>query len=94
MGWVFEYALVDRSGQHDLAELRSLQDWNLRYALASVPGVAEVASVGGFVRQYQVHVDPDRLRAYGVTLPEVVSAVRASNQDAGGGVLEIAGTSR
>ena len=63
VGWVFEYALVDRSGRHDLAELRSLQDWNLRYALASVPGVAEVASVGGFVRQYQVQVDPERLRA-------------------------------
>jgi len=91
VGWVFEYALVDRTGQHDLAELRSLQDWNLRYALASVPGVAEVASVGGFVRQYQVQVDPNRLRAYGVTLPEVVAAVRSSNQDAGGGVLEISG---
>ena len=64
VGWVFEYALVDRSGKHDLAELRSLQDWNLRYALASVPGVAEVASIGGFVRQYQVQVDPERLRAY------------------------------
>ena len=62
VGWVYEYALVDRSGQHDLAELRSLQDWNLRYALASVPGVAEVASVGGFVREYQVQVDPNRLR--------------------------------
>jgi Cu(I)/Ag(I) efflux system membrane protein CusA/SilA len=91
VGWVFEYALVDRSGRHDLAELRSLQDWNLRYALASVPGVAEVASVGGFVRQYQVLVDPNRLRAYGVTLPEVVAAVRSSNQDSGGGVLEISG---
>jgi Cu(I)/Ag(I) efflux system membrane protein CusA/SilA len=91
VGWVFEYALVDRSGHHDLAELRSFQDWNLRYALASVPGVAEVASVGGFVRQYQVQVDPNRLRAYGVTLPEVVAAVRSSNQDSGGGVLEISG---
>jgi Cu(I)/Ag(I) efflux system membrane protein CusA/SilA len=91
VGWVFEYALVDRSGKHDLAELRSLQDWNLRYDLASVPGVAEVASVGGFVRQYQVQVDPNRLRAYGVTLPEVVAAVRSSNQDSGGGVLEISG---
>ncbi len=91
VGWVFEYALVDRSGKHDLAELRSLQDWNVRYALASVPGVAEVASIGGFVREYQVQVDPNRLRAYGVPLSEVVSAVRASNQDAGGGVLEIAG---
>jgi copper/silver efflux system protein len=90
VGWVFEYALVDRSGQHDLAELRSLQDWNLRYALASVPGVAEVASIGGFVRQYQVQVDPERLRAYQIPLRDVIDAVRASNQDAGGGVIEIA----
>ncbi len=91
VGWVFEYALVDRSGKHDLAELRSLQDWNLRYALASVPGVAEVASVGGFVRQYQVQVDPERLRAYAIPLRDVVAAVRGSNHEAGGGVLEIAG---
>ena len=91
VGWVFEYALVDRSGKHDLAELRSLQDWNLRYALASVPGVAEVASVGGFVRQYQVQVHPERLRAYGISLREVIAAVRASNNEAGGGVIEIAG---
>ncbi len=91
VGWVFEYALVDRSGKHDLAELRSLQDWNLRYALASVPGVAEVASVGGFVRQYQVQVDPERLRAYGIPLRDVVSAVRGSNHETGGGVIEIAG---
>ncbi len=90
VGWVFEYALVDRSGAHDLAELRSLQDWNLRYALASVPGVAEVASVGGFVRQYQVQVDPDRLRAFGIPLRDVVNAVRAANQETGGGVIEIA----
>jgi Cu(I)/Ag(I) efflux system membrane protein CusA/SilA len=91
VGWVFEYALVDRSGRHDLAELRSLQDWNVRYALASVPGVAEVASVGGFVQQYQVQVDPERLRAYGIPLRDVVEAVRGSNQDVGGGVFEIAG---
>ena len=91
VGWVFEYALVDRSGKHDLAELRSLQDWSVRYALASVPGVAEVASIGGFVRQYQVQVDPERLRAYGIPLRDVVAAVRASNQDVGGGVIEIAG---
>jgi Cu(I)/Ag(I) efflux system membrane protein CusA/SilA len=90
VGWVFEYALVDRSGAHDLAELRSLQDWNLRYALASVPGVAEVASIGGFVRQYQVQVDPDRLRAFDITLGDVVAAVRAANQETGGGVIEIA----
>ncbi len=91
VGWVFEYALVDRTGRHDLAELRSLQDWNLRYALASVPGVAEVASVGGFVRQYQVQVDPERLRAYGIPLRDVVAAVRASNHETGGGVFELAG---
>jgi len=91
VGWVFEYALVDRSGKHDLAELRSLQDWTVRYALASVPGVAEVASVGGFVRQYQVQVDPERLRAYRIPLRDVITAVRGSNQDVGGGVIEIAG---
>ena len=91
VGWVFEYALVDRSGKHDLAELRSLQDWNLRYALASVPGVAEVASVGGFVRQYQVQVDPNRLRASASRSRDVVAAVRAANQETGGGVIEIAG---
>jgi Cu(I)/Ag(I) efflux system membrane protein CusA/SilA len=91
VGWVFEYALVDRSGAHDLADLRSLQDWTLRYALASVPGVAEVASLGGWVRQYQVHVDPNRLAALGVTLADVVAAVEDSNEDAGGRVLEMAG---
>ena len=91
VGWVFEYALVDHSGRHDLAELRSLQDWNLRYALASVPGVAEVASIGGFVRQYQVQVDPERLRAYRIPLRDVVAAVRSANDESGGGVLEIAG---
>jgi Cu(I)/Ag(I) efflux system membrane protein CusA/SilA len=91
VGWVFEYALVDKTGQHDLQELRALQDWNVRYALASVPGVAEVASVGGYVKQYQVNVDPNKLRGYGVTMEEVVRAVRASNQEVGGRVLEIAG---
>ncbi|HEU4428831.1 MAG TPA: CusA/CzcA family heavy metal efflux RND transporter, partial [Myxococcota bacterium] len=91
VGWVFEYALVDRSGKHDLAELRSLQDWNVRYALASVPGVAEVASVGGFVRQYQVQVDPERLRAFGIPLRDVVAAVRSANYETGGGVLEVSG---
>ncbi len=90
VGWVFEYALVDRSGRHDLAQLRSLQDWNLRYALASVPGVAEVASLGGFVKQYQVALDPNLLRAYGIPLSDVLAAVRASNQETGGGVIEIA----
>src|SRR5262249_47161904 len=79
------------SGRHDLSELRSLQDWNVRYALASVPGVAEVASVGGYVKQYQVNLDPDRLRSYGVTLDQVIAAVRASNEDVGGNVIEVAG---
>ncbi|HVV86537.1 MAG TPA: CusA/CzcA family heavy metal efflux RND transporter [Kofleriaceae bacterium] len=91
VGWVFEYALVDDTGTHDLGELRALQDWNLRYALEAVPGVAEVASVGGFERQYQVTVDPVRLRAHAVTLHEVEDALRRSNQDVGGSVLEIAG---
>ncbi|HWL85506.1 MAG TPA: efflux RND transporter permease subunit, partial [Polyangiaceae bacterium] len=91
VGWVFEYALVDKSGKHDLQELRALQDWNLRYAIASVPGVAEVASVGGYVKQYQVNVDPNKLLGYGITMDEVVSAVKASNQEVGGRVLEIAG---
>jgi Cu(I)/Ag(I) efflux system membrane protein CusA/SilA len=91
VGWVFEYALVDKSGKHDLQELRALQDWNVRYALESVPGVAEVASVGGFVKQYQVSVDPNKLVGHGVMFDEVVRAVRASNDEVGGRVLEIAG---
>ncbi|HSF44001.1 MAG TPA: CusA/CzcA family heavy metal efflux RND transporter [Thermoanaerobaculia bacterium] len=91
VGWVFEYALVDESGQLDLAELRSLQDWNLRYALESVPGVAEVASVGGFVKQYQIELDPNKLLAYGIPFGEVVRAVRESNEDVGGRALEVAG---
>ncbi len=91
VGWVFEYALVDKTGKHDLAELRSLQDWNVRYALESVPGVAEVASVGGFVKQYQVNVDPNKLLGYGIMMDDVVRAVRASNQEVGGRVIEIAG---
>ncbi len=91
VGWVFEYALVDRSGNLDLSELRSLQDWNLRYALESVPGVAEVASVGGFVRQYQVQLDPNNLLALGVSVRDVITAVRESNEDTGGRTLEFAG---
>lgn len=91
VGWVFQYALVDRSGQHDLQQLRSMQDWNVRYALESVPGVAEVASVGGFVKEYQVQIDPARLRAYRISVDQVVRAVRESNEDAGGRTLEIAG---
>jgi Cu(I)/Ag(I) efflux system membrane protein CusA/SilA len=91
IGWVFQYALVDRSGRHGLDELRTFQDFNLRYALGSVPGVAEVASVGGYQRQYQVTVDPDRLRAQGVALTEVIDAIRRSNDDVGGRILEMSG---
>jgi Cu(I)/Ag(I) efflux system membrane protein CusA/SilA len=91
VGWVFEYALVDRSGKHDLQQLRSIQDWNLRYAIGSVPGVAEVASVGGFVKQYQVNVDPTKLLGYGIGMDDVVQAVRASNEEVGGRVLEMGG---
>ncbi len=91
VGWVYQYALTDETGQQDLAELRSIQDWYLRYALQSVPGVAEVASVGGFVRQIQVNVDPNRLRAYNMTLDQVVSAVKKGNLEAGGRLLEISG---
>ncbi|HEU4412722.1 MAG TPA: efflux RND transporter permease subunit [Polyangiaceae bacterium] len=91
VGWVYQYALVDRSGRNDLAELRALQDFHLRYALESVPGVAEVAPFGGYERQYQVTLDPGRLRAFGVTLAEVADAVRASNNDVGGRTLELSG---
>ncbi len=91
IGWVFQYALVDRSGRHSLAELRSLQDWSLRYQLQSIPGVAEVAPLGGFVRQYQVQIDPNRLQAYGMALDRVVEAVRRGNNDAGGRLVEFTG---
>ena len=91
VGWVFQYALVDKTGRHDLAELRALQDWRLRYWLESVEGVAEVASVGGFVKQYQVTVDPNKLLALDIPLQEVIHAIRRSNQDVGGHVLELAG---
>ena len=91
VGWVYQYALVDRSGNTDLAELRSLQDFNLRYALESVEGVAEVASVGGYQQEYQIDLDPNRLASYGIPLKQVVEAVRRSNNDVGGRVLEIAG---
>ncbi len=91
VGWVFQYALIDRTGNLDLQELRSLQDWHLRFALESVPGVAEVGSVGGFVKEYQVQIDPIRLRGYDVSIGDVVRAVRASNEDAGGRTIEIAG---
>lgn len=88
VGWVFQYALVDTSGQHDLAELRSIQDWYLRYWLQSVPGVAEVASIGGFVKQYQVQIDPNKLLGYHVPLKKVIEAIRRSNNDVGGRVIE------
>src|SRR5881275_2041589 len=91
VGWVFEYALVDESGQHNLAELRSFQDWHLRYWLASVPGVAEVASIGGFVKQYQVNLDPDRLAAYNLGVKDVIDAIKMSNNDVEGRLLEFAG---
>ena len=89
VGWVYEYALVDRSGRHDLAELRALQDWFLRYELKTVPDVAEVASVGGMVRQYQVVLDPDRLRTYRIPHGKVIEAVRRANQETGGSVIEL-----
>ena len=88
VGWVYEYALVDRSGNNDLAKLRTIQDWYLRYQLQTVPGVAEVASLGGFVKQYQVHLDPNKLLAYDIPLSTVISAVRHSNNDVGGRVVE------
>ncbi len=92
VGWVYQYALVDESGRHDLAQLRSLQDWYLRYELESVPGVAEVASVGGFVKQYQIEVDPNTLAAYRMPIKTVIEAVRNSNAEVGARVLEMAGT--
>ncbi len=91
LGWIFQYVLVDTSGRHSLDELRSLQDWYLRYHLRSIPGVAEVASVGGFVRQYQVNLDPNRLRAYNIPLDRVLEAVRAANEEAGGRLVELTG---
>jgi copper/silver efflux system protein len=92
VGWIFEYALVDDTGKNDLAQLRSLQDWNLRYALESVAGVAEVAPIGGFVRQYQIDLNPDKLAAYNISVEAIVDAVRKSNLDVGGKTVEIAST--
>ena len=91
VGWVYQYALVDKSGNQNLADLRSLQDFNLRYALEAVEGVAEVASVGGFEKEYQINVDPNKLASYGIPLRKLTAAVRASNKDVGGRVLEISG---
>jgi Cu(I)/Ag(I) efflux system membrane protein CusA/SilA len=92
LGWIYQYALVDTSGKHSLADLRSYQDWYLRYYLRAVPGVAEVAPVGGYTRQYQVNVDPNRLAAYGIPIRRVVEAVRSGNQEVGGRLLEFGGT--
>ncbi|MEJ5329885.1 MAG: CusA/CzcA family heavy metal efflux RND transporter [Desulfobaccales bacterium] len=92
VGWVYQYVLEDKSGRHDLAQLRSLQDWYLRYQLQAVPGVAEVASVGGFVKQYQVVVDPNRLAAFNLPLSRVRDAIQRANQDTGGRVVEMAET--
>ena len=92
VGWVYQYALMDETGTHDLAQLRSLQDWYLRYQLESVPGVAEVAAIGGFVKQYQIEVDPNTLAAYRLPIKTVIDAVRDSNAEVSGRVLEMAGT--
>jgi Cu(I)/Ag(I) efflux system membrane protein CusA/SilA len=92
LGWVFQYALVDTSGKHSLADLRSYQDWYLGYYLRSVPGVAEVAPIGGYTRQYQVNLDPNRLRAYGIPVSRVVEAVRGGNNESSGRLLEFGGT--
>jgi Cu(I)/Ag(I) efflux system membrane protein CusA/SilA len=89
VGWIYQYALVDRSGRHDLGELRALQDWFLKYELKSVPNVSEVASVGGMVRQYQIVLDPERMRAYGIPQGRVIAAVQAANRETGGSVLEL-----
>ena len=91
VGWVLQYALVDKSGRHDLAELRSFQDWHLRYWLQSVPGVAEVASLGGFVKQYQITVDPRKLLAYNIPITKVTEAVRQGNEESGGRLVELTG---
>ncbi len=89
VGWIYEYALVDRTGQHDLSELRSIQDWFLKFELQTVPGVAEVATIGGMVKQYQVVLDPDKLRAFDLTLGQVKRAIQAGNQETGGSVIEM-----
>jgi copper/silver efflux system protein len=89
VGWIYQYALVDRSGRHDLSQLRALQDWFLKYELKAVPNVAEVATVGGMVRQYQIVLDPDRLRAYGISQARVVQAVQNANRESGGAVIEM-----
>ena len=92
VGWVFQYVLVDKSGKHDLASLRTYQDWYLRYALQSVPGVAEVAGIGGFQKQYQVTIDPNRLQSYRLSLMDVADAIKKSNNEVGGRLIEWSGT--
>ncbi|TFH39615.1 MAG: efflux RND transporter permease subunit, partial [Chrysiogenales bacterium] len=91
VGWVYQYVLVDKSGTHGAADLRAYQDWTLKYALQSVPGVAEVATVGGFEKQYQVTVDPNRLSAYGISITEIIGAVRRNNNEGGGRLIEWSG---
>ncbi|HHY0177168.1 TPA: efflux RND transporter permease subunit [Legionella pneumophila] len=91
VGWIYQYALVDESGKHNLAELRTFQDWYLRYWLRSVPGVSEVASVGGFVKQYQINLDPVKVLAYNLSIPEIIEKIRMSNNDTGGRVIEFSG---
>jgi Cu(I)/Ag(I) efflux system membrane protein CusA/SilA len=92
LGWIFQYALVDTTGQHSLSDLRAYEDWNLRYRLRSVPGVADVAPVGGFSRQYQVNLDPNKLKGYGLTIAKVVEAVRGGNSETSGRLLDFGGT--
>src|SRR5208283_5000600 len=91
VGWVFQYVLVDKTGKHDLQQLRSFQDWYLRYHLQSVPGVAEVASLGGFVKQYQITADPNKLLVYNIPITKLVDAVKNGNEESGGGLLEFSG---
>ena len=90
VGWIYQYALVDRSGRHDLGELRAIQDWFLKFELKALPNVAEVASIGGMVRQYQIVLDPDRLRAYGIPHSKVIAAIQGANREAGGSIVELA----
>ncbi|MEJ2212894.1 MAG: efflux RND transporter permease subunit, partial [Gammaproteobacteria bacterium] len=90
VGWIYNYVLVDKTGQNDLAQLRSLQDWFLKFELQSVPGVAEVATVGGMVKQYQVVLDPEKMRLFNIPIPAVTEAIRNANRDIGGSVIEMA----
>src|SRR3990167_7863368 len=92
VGWIYQYALVDETGKHNLAQLRTFQDWYLRYWLRSVEGVSEVASVGGFVKQYQVNLDPTKVAAYGLSIPNLIKKIQMSNNDFGGRVIEFSGT--